>query len=129
MPRKGYTGTWVVDGSEVIVSDTADIEGQPEIGSSVELEGEWRGDTFKAYSIHIQKQPDPGLNGLICGTVEKIPRTDRPYGIWRVNGRKMKIDRYTEINDEIRLGAEVEARGRRVDGVFTVSELKLRQCS
>ncbi len=126
----GLTGTWVVDGSEVIVSESTDIKGTPEVGSSIQIEGKWlAGNKFQAYHMQIQEGSDPSLSGKITGTVDGMPPLNWPYGIWKVEGRKVKVTKQTAIKGEqskAGVGTEITAKGSRIDGVFTASEFEIK---
>ncbi|MCI5224856.1 MAG: hypothetical protein D3924_19855, partial [Candidatus Electrothrix sp. AR4] len=128
MPKEGYIGSWVVDGSEIHVSSKTDILGKPIVGSFVEMEGRWQRESFSAYSVHLKEGTDASSNGEINGIVEGLPRTG-DYGMWRVSGRKVYVTEATKINKETgkaAVGSEVTAKGHRIDGIFTASELNFK---
>ncbi|XOF32158.1 MAG: DUF5666 domain-containing protein [Candidatus Electrothrix sp. YB6] len=126
----GSTDPLIVDGSEVIVSESTDIKGTPEVGSSIQIEGKWlSGSKFKAYHMQMQEGTDPGLSGEITGTVDEMPPLNWPYGIWKVEGRKIKITEQTVIKGDqskAGVGSKITAKGSRIDGVFTASEFEIK---
>ena len=128
-PEKGQIGTWVVDGSEVLVSESTAVTGKPGIGSFVELEGIWQGskNTFKAYDLRVVNGTDPLSTGEFTGTVEEMPTLNWPYGIWIVEGRKINVKKGLELQGKAKAGAKVAVKGSYVDGVFTASEFEVIQ--
>ncbi len=125
-PQNGQVGTWVVDGSDVLVSETTAIQGEPAIDSLVELEGIWmvRNNMFKAYDFRVLNQADPLASGSFTGTVDQMPTAGWPAGIWIIDGRKIKVNKGFEINEQnakAKIGAKVTGTGRYIDGVFTAS--------
>ncbi|MCI5125438.1 MAG: hypothetical protein D3925_13430 [Candidatus Electrothrix sp. AR5] len=128
IPQENHIGTWVVDGSDVLVSKSTAIIGKPTVGSFLELEGRWlsKNNIFKAYDIRVINETDPLLSGELTGTVEAMPAVDWPHGIWTVEGRKINVKKGLELKGKAKVGAEVAIKGRYVDGVFTASELEVK---
>jgi hypothetical protein len=55
---KGFVGTWVVNGKEVLVTKDTFIEeehGKAAVGAYVEVKGSYDGKTFHAYKIEIKR--------------------------------------------------------------------------
>lgn len=55
---KGFIGTWVVNGKEVLVTKDTFIKeehGKPIVGAYVEVKGQYDGKTFHAYKIEIKR--------------------------------------------------------------------------
>ncbi|MCI5137277.1 MAG: hypothetical protein D3922_02410 [Candidatus Electrothrix sp. AR1] len=130
VPQENHIGTWVVDGSDVLVSEATVITGKPAAGSLVELEGSWlvKNNIFKAYDVRVLNETDPLLSGELIGTVEEMPAVDWPHGIWMVEGRKINVKKGLELKEhkgKAKIGAEVVIKGRYVDGVFTASEFEV----
>jgi hypothetical protein len=126
LPQNGQPGSWVVDGSDVLVSESTSIKGQATVGSLVELEGRWRvrNSIFTAYTLRVLHQDDPLASGNFTGTVSQMPTTGWPAGIWIVDGRKIRVNKGFEINEQsskAKIGATVTGTGSYVDGVFTAS--------
>lgn len=131
IPQEGQIGTWVVDGSNVLVSETTAITGEPTVGSFVELDGSWlvRNNTFKAYDLKVLNQVDPLSTGELTGTVEDMPTVNWPYGIWIIESRKVNVQKGLELNEQkgkAKIGATVAIKGRYIDGVFTASEFEIK---
>ena len=130
-PLEGQIGTWVVDGSNVLVSESTVVKGEPAVGSYVELDGSWLvgNKILKAYDLRVQNEADPLLTGQLIGTVDQIPTSNWPYGIWMVDGRKVNVKKGVEVNEKngkAKIGAGVAIKGGYVDGVFTASELAIK---
>ena len=130
-PLEGPIGTWVVDGSNVLVSEATVVKGEAVMGSYVELDGSWLvgKKIFKAYDLRILNEADPLLTGQLISTVDQMPTINWPYGIWMVDGRKINVKKGVEINEKsgkAKIGAEVAIKGSYVDGVFTASEFAIR---
>jgi hypothetical protein len=130
IPQGNHLGTWVVDGCEVLVSETTAIIGKPTVGSFVELEGSWvvRNNIFKVYVFRVLNEADPLLTGELIGTVEAMPAINWPYGIWLVEGRKINVKKglkFSEHKGTVKIGAEIAIKGSYIDGVFTASDFKV----
>jgi len=55
---KGFVGTWVVNGKEVLVTKDTFIEeehGKAVVGAYVEVKGSYDGKTFTAYKIEVKR--------------------------------------------------------------------------
>ena len=133
-PQEGQIGTWIVDGSKVLVSKSTVIKGEPAVDSFVELEGKWvvRNNIFKAYDLRVLNQADPLATGEFIGTIEEMPSATWPYGIWTVDNRKINVKKGLAINEnngKAKAGAEVAIKGSYVDGVFTASEFATKATS
>ncbi|MCW5202650.1 MAG: DUF5666 domain-containing protein [Candidatus Electrothrix communis] len=133
-PLEGPIGTWTVDGSDVLVSEATVVKGEPVVGSYVELDGSWlvRNKIFKAYDFQVQNETDPLLTGQLVSTVDQMPTSNWPYGIWIVDGRKVNVKKGVEVNEKngkAKTGAGVAIKGSYVDGVFTASELVIKATS
>ena len=132
IPQENHHGTWVVDGSDVLVSESTAIIGKPAVGSFVELEGSWlvRNKIFKAYDVRVLNETDPLLSGELIGTVEEVPTADGPHGIWMVEGRKINVKKGLELKEQkgkAQKGAKVAIKGSYIDGVFTASEFEVKE--
>jgi hypothetical protein len=59
LPQRGLNGVWKIDGREVVVTRNTRIKeeyGKLEIGSSVEVEGRFSGNTFTASEIEVKNR-------------------------------------------------------------------------
>ncbi|MCW5212316.1 hypothetical protein VU04_05340 [Desulfobulbus sp. TB] len=129
-PQNDRVGTWVVDGSDILVSESTVIQGKPVVGSFVELEGSWLvlNKIFKAYDIRLLDQVDPFATGKFIGIIDKMPSFKWPYGSWIVDNRRINVPKGLTINEQggkAKIGAKVVIKGSYVDGVFTASEFKI----
>lgn len=64
MPQKGYVGIWRINGRELHVKESTRIKekyGTAFVGSYVEVEGNFSGETFVVYKIEVK---DRGRHGL-----------------------------------------------------------------
>jgi hypothetical protein len=83
-----------------------------------------RNSIFTAYTLRVLHQDDPLASGNFTGTVSQMPTTGWPAGIWIVDGRKIRVNKGFEINEQsskAKIGATVTGTGSYVDGVFTAS--------
>lgn len=59
MPGEGYRGSWIVNGREIIVTDSTVIKmrhGIPGEGAFIEVEGRYSGRELSAHEIEIKRE-------------------------------------------------------------------------
>ena len=122
-------GTLVIDGVPVSLSVLTDLDIDPEIGDSVEIEASLQPDG-SLLAEEVEGEEEPGAEGLpeprkaeIEGTIETI----NPDGSLVVNGITVSIDVDAEIKGALVEGAEVKLEGfLQEDGTLLAQELKTR---
>ncbi len=146
MPENGFTGTWIVKGREVIVSNSTRIKekyGRAVPGQYVEVEGRRNGNNFTAYEIEVEENReyrsdsrsstrgyyDRNSEDKIYGVIEKMPENGFT-GIWIVKGREVIVSDTTRIKEKYGrtgLGKYVEVEGRRNGNSFTAYEIEVEE--
>lgn len=84
LPPKGLSGTWIVNGREVIVTKDSVLKekhGKAEVGAYVEVEGTHIGNTFTAREIEVKRAQGPmpagGYESKFYGAVGHSPSKNR----------------------------------------------------
>ncbi|MCI5224514.1 MAG: hypothetical protein D3924_18060 [Candidatus Electrothrix sp. AR4] len=137
MPVNGYTGTWIIAGREVVVSEQTRIKekyGRAAVGRYVEVEGMRNGSSFTAYKVEVEEnreyRSDARMNtSKLYGTVETLPPSIFD-GIWRINGREVLVNQQTRIKEKhgrIAVGSYVEVKGNYSGNTFTAYEIELKE--
>jgi hypothetical protein len=156
MPDTGREGIWIVNGREILVTNSTKIEeehGKAEAGVYVEVEGNYSGKTFTAYEIEIKgergyREYDPSrkktyerkyqdysqhrkkfFNSKFAGTIENIPEAGYE-GLWIIDGRKVKVNNKTLIDEtdgRVSVGAYTKVKGIRTGDTITAHEIEIEQ--
>ena len=122
-------GTLVVDGVPISLSVLTDLDLDPEIGDSVNVEASFQSDG-SLIAIEVEREKESGTEGgseprkvEIEGTIGTINLD----GSLIVNGMTVSIDADAEIKGNLVVGAEVKLEGfLQEDGTVLALELKAR---
>ncbi len=133
MPEQGYKGTWIINGRQVLVSDSTRIKekyGRAVAGSYVEVKGVRNNDnSFTAYEIEVERSREDRREGSkFYGTVEFMPQNGL-NGIWKINGREVVVTQNTRIKEEygrLKVGSSVEVEGSFSNNTFTAYEIEVK---
>lgn len=125
LPEGGVEGVWRISGRTVVVDGSVeiDIEGEPEIGNCILVEG-----TLTADGVVVVSRIRTDTSEAPCGTgspdaaevefkgvIGTLPVDDSLMGEWLVSGQVVIVDGATELeaeNGPIEVGACVEVHGR-----------------
>ncbi len=141
LPEKGWEGTWIVNGREILVTGHTKIEeeyGRVAVGSYVKVEGNYSGKTFTAYEIEVKgdkrahydkSHQDKAYNIKFSGAIESIPQ-DGYEGLWVIGGRKVEVNSKTLIDEtggKALVGSYAEVKGIRTGKTVTAHEIEVRR--
>jgi hypothetical protein len=139
IPGKGKGGVWIINGREVHVTNSTEIEeehGKVAVGAYVEVEGDYSGKTFFAYEIEVKgesssddhsPQSEKMYNIKFSGIIETIPETEYD-GLWIIDGRKVQVNSKTLIDEtegQASVGAYTEVKGIRIGDTITAFEIEI----
>ncbi len=136
LPDTGFTGTWMISGQMVQVSDTTWIEqehGPAQVGAYVEVYGWLQADgSINATKIEVKSSPSMG-NGddtaKFYGTIEQLPANGF-VGTWIVSGRPVQVNNTTWIDQRrgpAQVGAYIEVEGRlQADGSIVATKIEVK---
>ena len=132
LPSGGtLTGTWVVGGREVVVTDATvikQVKGLVEVGSEVYVVGWEDGGVLQATKITVIAASWRGFAFYYAGPVEEMPQNG-VVGYWTVTGQRVQVTQQTRVTgaEYARLGAPCEIGGvQRQDGVRVATWLRIR---
>ena len=141
--------TWQVGGQNVPVTTNAEIDGDPQVGHAVEVEGLLVGPglTLLALEIDVEDDGDEDehqeehahfeLNGVITGlsgaqgNISSLSKQDLEGQDWpgdltvTVNGTSYTINQGTEIDGTLQVDAPVEIKFETVDGIQYVTKIEV----
>ncbi|MCI5145947.1 MAG: hypothetical protein D3923_10560 [Candidatus Electrothrix sp. AR3] len=139
MPVNGYTGTWIIAGRKVMVSEQTRIKekyGRAAVGKYVEVEGVQNGGNLIAYKLEVEENrerrryDDRRDHSKFYGTVETLPQPQAGLnGIWRINGRSVVVNQQTRIKEKygrVAVGSYVEVKGNYSGNTFTAYEIEVK---
>lgn len=140
MPSGGVDGIWRVNGREILVNGDTKIKekyGVAAVGSYVEVEGNYSGETFIVYEIKVKdgkRHQEGGRhkshkkgNHTILGTIENMPR-DGYEGRWVVAGHTVEVTSSTLIDEsagKATSGGEARVTGLRSGKVINANEINI----
>jgi hypothetical protein len=154
MPETGREGIWIVNGREVLVTNSTKIEeehGRVAAGAYVEVKGNYSGKTFNAYEIEVKGErryreyapsgektyksksrdysphPEKVYNSKFAGTIESIPEAGYE-GLWIIDGRKVEVNNKTLIDEtggRASVGAYTKVKGTRTGDTITAYEIEI----
>ena len=120
-------GTLVIDGVPISISILTDLDFDPEVGDSVEVEASIQPDgSLIAKEVEEASESDRGgVSEPSEAEIEGIIETVNPDGSLVVNGITVFIDQDAEIKGNLVEGAEVKLEGvLQEDGTLLAQELK-----
>jgi hypothetical protein len=155
MPETGWKGIWIINGREVLVTNSTKIEeeyGKAAAGAYVEVEGNYSGKTFTAYEIEVKgerryreyapsgKKTDKSksrdyspnrekvYNSRFAGIIESMPEAGYE-GLWIIEGRKVEVNNKTLIDETdgtASVGAYSKVKGIRTGDTITAYEIEIK---
>jgi hypothetical protein len=118
-------GEWTVAGFRVTVTAQTEIKGNPQVGSTVKVEGRLQADgSVLAREIEalpaVTRTPIAGHEVEFTGTLTAINGQ-----VWTVNGVRVTVTAQTEIKGNPQVGSTVKVEGRlQADGSVLAREIK-----
>ncbi len=125
----GSVGIWTVNGREINVTKSTNIKekhGKAEVGSYVEVNGSFSGNTLHAYKIEVKR--DSREIRKIRGTIESS--STGTNGTWIVNGEKILLNQDTFIREKhgrAVVGAYVEVEGVSSGNGFSARNIEVKR--
>ena len=154
LPEEGWQGVWIINSREILVTGHTKIEekyGRVAVGALVKVEGNYSGDKFAAYEIEVKGEkrdrevtPSQGkasdikprdyaphhervFNSRLQGVIEAMPQAGYE-GSWIIDGRKIKVDNKTLIDEtggKAAVGVFVRVKGIRSGETITAYEIEI----
>lgn len=117
------SGSWVVNGVEILVTSNTIINGEPAVGRRAHVRANRRSDgKLVAVEISVEKAdtPEPPEEVQLSGVVEKREGDD----VWIIAGTKVRVDGDTHVDGDLKIGAFVDVDGVR-ESSSTIRALKI----
>ncbi len=134
MPQGGGEGIWRVNGRKILVTGDTRIKekyGAATVGSYVEVEGNFSGETFTVYKLEVKDgnrhKSRKEHNHIISGKIEAMPQ-DGYEGRWVVSGYMIEVNSATLIDESTAKaspGGEARIIGFRAKNIVNAFRIKI----
>ncbi len=135
LPEKGYSGVWIVNGRQVIVTEDTFLEeehGTVQLGAFVEIKGEQSGDSLAATKVEVKRAKASSspisMESTMSGTIESLPKG--LLGTWVVSGNEILVLKQAVITGKKgkpEIGNPVQIQGTVSGETFIVSRIEIKQ--